>query len=174
MRGEKWERWVELSRFSVETVLPTVAKVFVGEPFCGSETFWYGKILCIKGMYHDFPSKLFCLPVPTHFVEDNLCVSQNLWSRKMFGIRKGGTYHDSPSSVHETLRLTLRENFTGENFWKFKKASILKIFHFPMKTGEERLPPISVEFFFVSQYRNFSQRPHSVFQNFPGLEIFYG
>ena len=29
-----------------------------------------GKILCFRGLCHDFPSKFFCLIVPKHFVEE--------------------------------------------------------------------------------------------------------
>ena len=29
-----------------------------------------GKNLCFRGLCHDFPSKIFCLTVPKHFVEE--------------------------------------------------------------------------------------------------------
>ena len=29
-----------------------------------------GKILCFRRLCHDFPSKIFCLTVPKHFVEE--------------------------------------------------------------------------------------------------------
>ena len=37
------------------------------------------KFMDKKGEYQDFPSKLFCLTVPKHFVEEPLCaVFQNI------------------------------------------------------------------------------------------------
>ena len=45
-------------------------------------------VLYAKG-YHDFPLKNFCLTVPKNFVEEPFCVSENLWYRKMLGIREG-------------------------------------------------------------------------------------
>ena len=45
------------------------------------------------GGYHDFPSKLFCLTVPNHFVEEPFCVSENFWYRKILwlrGVEAGG------------------------------------------------------------------------------------
>ena len=44
------------------------------------------------GGYHDFPSKLFCLTVPNHLVEEPFCVSESLGYRKIFCLR--GEYHD--------------------------------------------------------------------------------
>ena len=37
----------------------TIPKNFVGEPFGVSENFWYRKILCFRGLCHDFLSKFF-------------------------------------------------------------------------------------------------------------------
>ena len=45
-------------------------------------------VLYAKG-YHDFPLKNFCLTVPKNIVEEPFCVSENLWYRKMLGIREG-------------------------------------------------------------------------------------
>ena len=57
---------------------------------CVSENIWYQKILWIRGgwgggrEYHDFPSKLFCLTVPKHFVEEPFCAV----FQKISGIKK--------------------------------------------------------------------------------------
>ena len=61
------------------------------ETFCAvSENFRKRKSLWIRGgEYKDFPSKIFCLTVPKHFVEEPFCVSENFWYRKMLGIREG-------------------------------------------------------------------------------------
>ena len=48
----------------------SVPKNFVGEPFRVSLISGIGKILCFRGLCHDFPSKIFCLTVPKHFVEE--------------------------------------------------------------------------------------------------------
>ena len=34
-----------------------------------------GKILCFRGLCHDFPSKVFCLTVPKNFVGEPFSVS---------------------------------------------------------------------------------------------------
>ena len=80
-------------------------------------------------------------------------VSKNVWDKT------GGGYHDSPSSAHETLRLTLRGSFFGGTFWKLKEALLLKIFDFSVKTGEERLPPLSIEFFLSRNTEIFRRGP---------------
>ena len=67
----------------------------------GTEKFLRGIILCFRkylvsknvrdkrgGGYHDFPSKLFCLTLPIHFVEEPLCVSESFGYRKI--LWKGG------------------------------------------------------------------------------------
>ena len=51
----------------------SVPKNLVGEPFGVSENFWYRKILCFRGLCHDFPWKIFCLTVPKHFAEAPFC-----------------------------------------------------------------------------------------------------
>ena len=42
--------------------------------------------------YHDFPSKLFCLTVPNHSVEESFCVSESFGYRKKISLR--GENHD--------------------------------------------------------------------------------
>ena len=60
---------------------------------------YFRKILVSKnardkrgGVYHVFPSKLFCLTVPNHFVEEPFCVSESFGYRKILCLR--GEYHD--------------------------------------------------------------------------------
>ena len=69
----------------------TGPKNFVGEPFCVSENFWYGKKLWIRRRVgrecHNFPSKICCLTVPKNFVGEHFCVSENSWYRKILWIR---------------------------------------------------------------------------------------
>ena len=68
-----------LSRYSVERFLSHSA-----EKFRRGTLLWFRKILVSKnvgdkrvGGYHNFPSKLFCLTVPKHFVEEPFCVSES-------------------------------------------------------------------------------------------------
>ena len=80
----------------------TVPKIFVGEPFCVSQNFWYRKNLWIRGgggdgggggvggggrEYHDFLSNFFCLTVPKNFVREPFCaVFQKISrSQKVYG-----------------------------------------------------------------------------------------
>ena len=39
---------------------------------------------------HNFPSKFFCLAVPTSFVEEPFIVSESFWCRKCLWIKNGG------------------------------------------------------------------------------------
>ena len=83
-----------MSRFSVEIVLShNTRKLRRGTLLC------FTNILVSKnvrdkrgGGYHDFLSKLFCLTVPNHFVEESFCVSENFEYRKILCLR--GEDHD--------------------------------------------------------------------------------
>ena len=60
-------------RFSVDNFCLTVAEKIIGEHFCVSKKIRYRKNLCIRGLYPDFPSKVYCLTVPKTFVEEIFC-----------------------------------------------------------------------------------------------------
>ena len=51
----------KVSRISVEKFLSHSTEKFRRETFGVSENFWYRKILCFRGICHDFPSKIFAL-----------------------------------------------------------------------------------------------------------------
>ena len=71
--------------------------------FClSTETIRRGTLLCFRkilvskhvkykrgGGYHNFPSILFGLTVPKHFVEDTFSCSEKIWSRKFLWKREG-------------------------------------------------------------------------------------
>ena len=65
------------------TVLILVFKEFLQTAIRPLISVFYAK------RYHDFPLKIFCLTVPKNFVEEPFCVSENVWYRKMLGIREG-------------------------------------------------------------------------------------
>ena len=48
------------------------------------------KILWIRGGYHDFPSKNFCLTVPKYFIGEHFDVSEKYFCRKFSCIGWGG------------------------------------------------------------------------------------
>ena len=96
-----------------------------------AKKFRRGTVLCFRkflvtknvrdmrgGGYHDFPSNLFCLTIPNHFVEEPFCVSEKFVFRKILCLR--GKYHDF---VQKICFLTVPKSFTGEpfcvsqNFW---------------------------------------------------------
>ena len=57
-------------RFSVENFLSHSAEKFrMCTVYCVLN-FGYRKNLCFRGLFHDFPSKIFCLTVPKPFVEE--------------------------------------------------------------------------------------------------------
>ena len=75
-----------------------ISRFFVGNFMSHStEKLHRGNLLCLnislvsksvrdkirEGGYHDFPSELFCLTVPKHFVEEQFCVSESFEHRKI-------------------------------------------------------------------------------------------
>ena len=72
---------------------------------------------------NDFPSKLLCLTVPKHFVEERFCVLESFRYRKMLWIR--GEYHDFLSKIY---CLTNRKKFVREPLNVSKNLGYEKIF----------------------------------------------
>ena len=77
------------------------------------------------GGHHDFPSKMFCLTVPNHFVEEPFCVSESFGNQKILSLR--GENHDF---YRNFVVSQYQKNFVGEpfcvskNFWYQKKLCI--------------------------------------------------
>ena len=99
-----WKDFVDkrvVSRLSVEIVLsPSTQTICRGTILCFrlfpvSNTF---KDKRGRGAYPKIVSYMFCLTLPKRFVAEDICNSQNICFREMFGIRKGAAYHDWPSS----------------------------------------------------------------------------
>ena len=67
-----------------------VPQNFVGEPFCVSEKFWFGKGIRKKGEHHDFLTTIFCLTYQKKLVGEQFCVSQKVWYEKNMSKRGGG------------------------------------------------------------------------------------
>ena len=78
--------------------------------------FGYRKNLCFKGLCYDIPSKLFCLTVPKHFVEEPsvLCFRKFPLAKK-FMEKKGGE-GVSQFSVESFLSHTAEKTFVVEPF----------------------------------------------------------
>ena len=117
-----------VSRFSVESFLFHIAEKFCRWTLlcCVSESFRQRKSLWIRGEgeCQDFRSKIFCLTVPKKFVEEPFCVSENLWFRKMLGIREGaGITIFRQNCFVSQYRKTRRGTF-----WCFKKFLVSKYF----------------------------------------------
>ena len=55
------------------------------------------------GRYHNFTSKLFCLTVPNHFLEEPLCLRKFRVSKNFMHMRKGGVLR---FSIRKTLSHT--------------------------------------------------------------------
>ena len=126
-----WKGFVDkrvVSRLSVESALsPSTQTVCRGTLLCFrlfpvSNTFKDKKG---SGVYPNFVSYMFCLTVPKRFVAEDICNSQNICFRKIFGIRKGAAHHDSPSSKF-FVSFYWKKPF-GEAFWIFKKLWYRKI-----------------------------------------------
>ena len=76
MLGKKIGR---ISRFSVKLFCFTVPNHFLEKLFCVSENFGYQKNLRLRGEYHEFLQKKWCIRVSKYLVGENLCVSQVFW-----------------------------------------------------------------------------------------------
>ena len=90
------------SRFSVGIVLSHSTGTYLRGTLWCVTNFGHRKILCLRGLCHDFRSNCFCLTVPKNFVGEPFCVSQNFWYRKILWIREGegrGKYHDFLSKI---------------------------------------------------------------------------
>ena len=86
------ERYVTIFDFLSKFFCLTVAKNFVGEPFCAvfHKNFGSEKVKgWARGEYQDFPSKTFCLTVPKEFVREPFSVSLISGAEKVW-IREGG------------------------------------------------------------------------------------
>ena len=102
-------------------------KNFVGEPFGVSETFRGRKVLCFRGLCHDFLSKVFCHTVAKNFVEEPFCAvfQKNSGSQTVYGKEGGGEYQELPSKF---FCLTVPKNFVGESFSDSLIAGIEKFY----------------------------------------------
>ena len=76
----------------------------------------YRKVLCMRGVRHNFLSKSFDLTVLQIFVVEPFCVSEIFWYRIIFWITGGGL---STFSVR---------NFLSHSVEKFRSRTILAVF----------------------------------------------
>ena len=136
-------------------------KLCDGNPFF-PESFWYRKILWIRGGISRFQSKFLCLTVPKNFVRESFCFSENFWFRKVLWMKRG----DITISV---------ENFwshiAGKILWAslqcFRKFGVSKNFM------NNRGITFFRRNFFVAQYRKISLGKFSVYRKLSGIEKFY-
>ena len=75
----------------LQTVKKTTVLNLVFKEFLQTSILPLISVLYARG-YHDFPSKLFCLTVPNHFVKEPFCVSESFGYLKILCLR--GEYHD--------------------------------------------------------------------------------
>ena len=122
----------------------TTVSILVFKEFLQTSIWPLTSVLYAKG-YHDFPLKNFCLTVPKNFVEELFCVSENLWYRKMLGIREGAgiTIFRQNCLFHST------EKLRRGDLWRFRKFLVSKNFML------QRVVTIFRRKFFVSQCRKF-------------------
>ena len=107
-----------MSRFSVKIVLfHSTEKFRRGTLYCVTN-FGYRKILCFRGLCHDFLSKIFCLTVPKIFVGESFGVSLLRVSKNFMLQRVMSQF------FVEFFCLTVPENFVEEPFCAvFQKIS---------------------------------------------------
>ena len=86
------------------------------------ETLWcltrfgYRKIICLRGLCHDFLSKLLRLALPKNLVGEPFCVSQTFWSRRLLWERgwQGGREGVSKLSVEFCFVTSIEKFRTGD------------------------------------------------------------
>ena len=103
----------------------TVSKRFVGEPFCVSKDFCYGKKFRDMRGVSRFSVEIFCITLLEKFVGEPFCVSKQFWFRRFSsrrgwgsGLGIGGGYH----SFVENFLSHSAEKLCMENFWYGKKV----------------------------------------------------
>ena len=104
----------------------------------------------VEGSYLNFPSKIFCLTVQKHFVEEAFfAVYQKIaGNKKVYGKEMGmGEYRKFPSKI---FCFKLPKQFVGETFTLSLVSGIEIVY------ASEGYVTIFRGNFFVSQYRNFS------------------
>ena len=116
----------EISRFSIDNCLSHSVEGVCGEFFRLSEDIWHREKLYIKGHYHHFLSKLFCLRVPKIFIREPFSVSESIDFREKFCIK--GCYHDSDENClsHSAEGFRGEPFFVSENVWYRKKFYIIR------------------------------------------------
>ena len=118
-RDKKGRRRKGVLRFSVRFFLSPSAQKFRRGTLYGVTNFGWRKIVCFRGLCHDFPSKILCLSVPKHFAGEPFGVSENFWYRKILCFR--GLFHDFQSKI---FCLTVPKHFVEEPFYAvFQKNS---------------------------------------------------
>ena len=114
--------------------------------------FGYRKILCLRGLCHDFLSKFFCLTVPKKNVSTNRCIGKLRVSQKLFA-KVGSGFSVENFLSHST------EKRRGRTLLCFGKFLVSK--SFMHRRGESWSRK-----FFVSQDRENSKGNPSVFQKY--------
>ena len=120
-------------------------------------------VLYAKG-YHDFPSKLFFLTLPNHFVEDPFCVSEHFGYRKILCLRGG--HHDFLSKI---CCLTVPKNFVGKPFGVSQNFWYGKILWISRGRGGREYHDFPLKIFGLTVPKIFVGEPFSV-SLIPGIE----
>ena len=136
-------------------------KLCDGNPFF-PESFWYRKILWIRGGISRFQSKFLCLTVPKNFVRESFCFSENFWFRKVLWMKRGDITFFRRKFLVSHCRKT-----SWASLQCFRKFGVSKNFmHNRGITFFRRK-------FFVAQYRKISLGKFSVYRKLSGIEKFY-
>ena len=115
-----------MSRISVEILLSHSADKLRRATLQGVTIFGYRKILCFRGLCHDF-CRNFLSDNAEKFCRGTLlcCVSEKFRQRKSLWIRVRGKCPDSPAKISCP---TVPKNFVGQ-------PSVLHFFRLPKKFG---------------------------------------
>ena len=146
----------------------TIPKNFVGKPFGVSENFWSRKILCFRGLCHDFRFSVekFLSNSAENLRTESFIVALFSGTEKVRR-KKGGEYQDFPSSI---FCLTVPKKFVGESFTVALNSGSEKVY------GQEGgVSRVSVEIFLSHSAELFAGEPFcAVSQKISGSEKVYG
>ena len=134
-----------------------------------SLTLGHRKHLRFRVLCHDFPSKVFCLTVPKHFVEEpSYAVFQKIRVAKKFMDKREGEVSRFPAKV---FCLTVPKKAGGEHFSLSVISGIEKV----CKRGWGECQKFPSKNSFLTVPKNFVVKPFSaVFQKTSGSGKAYG
>ena len=171
------ERGRSVTIFCQKCLCLTVPRIFVGEPLCVSQIFWYRKFSWIRGGgggeeggVSRFSVKSFLSHITKTFRRGTIHCFMLFGYQKNLCLR--GDFHDF---LQKKLFSHSTEKLRRGTFLCFTKSLVSENFMDKRGGGGEDGRSITTicQIFFVSQYRKISERNFSVFHKVSSIGIIY-